>query len=100
MPRRICSVCLRPTNGETVHEGCQKPAGYRSLMHRRISAIYRINKVPCVECGAIHTEANPIEAHHIEPLARRYHPREDRPEDYMPLCRNCNSARGSKVGTE
>jgi hypothetical protein len=97
---RICSVCLRPTRGEPVHAGCQKPDAYRSLLHKRMSAVFRINNAPCTECGAFHTEANPITAHHEEPLARRRVQRADRPEDYVPLCRLCNSVRGSKVGTE
>lgn len=97
MPMRICSTCLRPTKGEPVHAECQRPAAYRSILHKRMSAVYRINNVPCTECKRSGTPDNPITAHHVTPLNRGG---TDRPENYMPLCRLCNSARGSKVGTE
>lgn len=101
MIMRICDVCRKIVrSGGTRHPGCQQEQAYRSLMHQRMSAVYRINNVPCVECQRTGTPENPITAHHVEPLARRLHPREDRPEDYAPLCRVCNSIRGSKVGTE
>lgn len=97
MPMRICSTCLRPTKGEPIHEACQRAPAYRSLLHKRMSAVYRINNVPCSECGAYHCAENPITAHHVVPLDRGG---TDAPENYMPLCRLCNSVRGSKVGTE
>lgn len=97
MPMRICSRCLRPTKGEPVHVACQRPPAYRSILHKRMSAVYRINNIPCTECHACHSASNPITAHHIVPLERGG---KDEPGNYMPLCRNCNSIRGSKVGTE
>jgi 5-methylcytosine-specific restriction endonuclease McrA len=98
MPMRICDVCQKIIrSGGTRHLGCQRTVGYTSLLHKRMGAVYRINKVPCTECHAPGTPDNPIEAHHVVPLVRGGM---DVPGNYMALCRNCNSARGSKVGTE
>lgn len=103
MPMRICSVCHKLTNGPAVHPECEAPPAYRSLMHKRMSAVYRINDAPCADCRTRQADREPhnvITAHHVEPLARRARPRADRPEDYEPLCLVCNARRGSRVGTE
>lgn len=94
---RICGVCRKLTQGEPVHAACQRPKAYTSLVHQRMSAIYRINNVPCAECGQTGTQVNPITAHHEEPVARGGR---DVPDNYVPLCRVCNSKRGSRRGTE
>lgn len=97
MPMRICGVCGKLTPGEPVHARCQRPRAYTSVMHTRMGAMYRINNIPCTECQRHGTWNNPIEAHHIVPVSRGGM---DVPENYMPLCRQCNNERGSKVGTE
>ncbi len=94
---RLCGVCAKPTMGETVHTACQKPRPYNDALHRAIGRAYRANGTPCADCGTRHTRTNPIEAHHLVPVAEGGR---NVPENYGPLCRRCNAARGTRQGTE
>lgn len=94
---RLCGVCAKPTSGATIHPACQKPRPYGDALHRAIGAAYRANGMPCAECGTRHSRTNPIEAHHKIPVADGG---TTVPENYEPLCRRCNAARGTRQGTE
>lgn len=98
MPMRICSRCLRFTDGAPQHPECQPPSPYRQAVHLRVGKWYRDNNVPCTECGTHGTLKNPIEAHHNgTPVAEGG---TNSIEDYQPLCRSCNAARGRRTGTQ
>ena len=97
MPMRLCGVCAKPTKGETVHATCRKPRPYDSVAHRAISAMFRATGRKCADCGTPGTQDNPITAHHDVPVA---HGGASVPDNYVPLCRRCNSARGTRTGTE
>lgn len=98
MPMRICAVCQKIVRtGETIHPTCRKRNAYGSGTHRRVTALYKLLNVPCGTCQQTGTPENPITAHHVVPVSEGG---TDVPENYRPLCRVCNSAEGSRQGTE
>lgn len=98
MPMRICATCQGIVRtGETIHPECRKRSAYNSGLHRLVSSMYRSHNVPCATCHRRGTPHNPITAHHVVPVSEGG---TDVPENYAPLCRECNSAEGSRRGTE